>query len=89
MTQLTDKEHEAQMAAMKSFDQQMPCGGRFPEVAWHVNTYFELVYNYHWDIGHGCSGVMLKNTQAPPLEEGGKSAISLRRKKLREFFANS
>ena len=29
MTQLTDQEHKAQMAAMKSFDEQMPCVGIF------------------------------------------------------------
>lgn len=29
MTQLTEKEHEAQMAAMKSFDEPMPCVGIF------------------------------------------------------------
>jgi hypothetical protein len=25
MTQLSDKDHKAQMAAMKAFDEQMPC----------------------------------------------------------------
>ena len=29
MTQLTDKEHQAQIADMKSFDEQMPCVGIF------------------------------------------------------------
>ena len=29
MTQLTDKEHKAQMADMRSFDEQMPCVGIF------------------------------------------------------------
>ena len=29
MTQLTDKERDAQMADMKSFDEQMPCVGIF------------------------------------------------------------
>ena len=29
MTQLTEKEHNAQMADMKSFDEQMPCIGIF------------------------------------------------------------
>ena len=29
MTSLSDKEHEAQMADMKSFDQQMPAVGIF------------------------------------------------------------
>lgn len=35
MTQLSDKDHKAQMAAMKAFDEQMPCIGIFwydPEV---------------------------------------------------------
>ncbi len=29
MTQLSDKDHKAQMADMKSFDEQMPCVGIF------------------------------------------------------------
>lgn len=29
MTQLSDKDHQAQMADMKSFDEQMPCVGIF------------------------------------------------------------
>lgn len=29
MTQLSDKDHKAQMAAMKAFDEQMPCIGIF------------------------------------------------------------
>ena len=29
MTQLSDKEHKAQMEDMKSFDEQMPCVGIF------------------------------------------------------------
>lgn len=27
MTHLSEKEHEAQMSAMKAFDEQMPCVG--------------------------------------------------------------
>ena len=29
MTHLSDKDHKAQMAAMKAFDEQMPCIGIF------------------------------------------------------------
>ena len=29
MTHLSDKEHQAQMADMKTFDEQMPCVGIF------------------------------------------------------------
>ena len=29
MTHLTDKEHDAQMASMREFDEQMPCVGIF------------------------------------------------------------
>ena len=29
MTHLTEKEHEAQMASMREFDEQMPCVGIF------------------------------------------------------------
>jgi len=29
MTQLSDRDHKAQMAAMKAFDEQMPCIGIF------------------------------------------------------------
>ena len=48
MTQLTDKERAAQMADMKSFDEQMP---------W---PYFEFVYDEHWNLGDGWSGDMPK-----------------------------
>ena len=44
MTQLSDKDHKAQMEDMKSFDEQMTC--------------FEFVYDHHWDLGHGWSGDM-------------------------------
>ena len=45
MTQLNDKDHAAQMADMKSFDEEMPSIGIF----W---------YDPHWDLGHGWSGDM-------------------------------
>lgn len=129
MTQLSDKDHNAQMADMKSFDELMPCVGIFwydPQdrtlfgvrkkeltplmveeaagkgvfvidygeskadeyagrIVWRKDKfivlvgqwaepiqeeltalledefslpYFEFVYDYHWDLGHGWSGDM-------------------------------
>ena len=47
------------MEDMRQFDEQMPCVGIF----WYdpgedTLPYFEFVYDYHWDIGHGWSGDM-------------------------------
>lgn len=76
MTQLSQKEHDEQMADMKSFDEQMPCVGIFwydldDQVLFGVRKkellekefslpYFEFVYDEHWDLGHGWSGDMPK-----------------------------
>lgn len=74
MTQLSIEEHEAMMASMQAFLEQMPCVGIF----WHdladkmlfgvrkqelIEKEFSLpcfdyVYDYHWDSGHGWSGYM-------------------------------
>ena len=60
MTQLTNEEHQKQMADMKGFDEQMPILDELTTLIEEEFSlpYFEFVYDEHWDIGHGWSGDM-------------------------------
>lgn len=44
MTQLTESEHQAQMADMAQFDEQMPCVGNF----WYDTEEHNFFGVYYW-----------------------------------------